>query len=219
MVKIKSKTQLNDMIDTDLASRKNEITYLIGLVNEKRSNRMVSVLAKSLIVLAYSHWEGFVKLTSARYLSYVNFLSIPKSDMNSRMNAVGLAWLGDIRGLSKCDLAHEINEILCQDGYKLTFPVEPLVSTESNLNSEVLRKIITDIGSVSTEFENDTAFLDKKLLKYRNRFAHGEALYADVDEALNIGRCVIALLNKYRDLVENMIATEQYRRIPVSQLS
>lgn len=180
---------------------------------------MVSVLAKSLIVLAYSHWEGFVKLTSARYLSYVNFLSIPKSDMNSRMNAVGLAWLGDIRGLSKCDLAHEINEILCQDGYKLTFPVEPLVSTESNLNSEVLRKIITDIGSVSTEFENDTAFLDKKLLKYRNRFAHGEALYADVDEALNIGRCVIALLNKYRDLVENMIATEQYRRIPVSQLS
>ncbi len=219
MTKIKSKAQLNDMIDKDLASRKNEISFLMGMVSEKKSNRMVSVLAKSLIVVAYSHWEGFVKLTSARYLSYVNFLSIPKCDMNSRMNAVGLAWLGDIRGFSKCGLVCEINEILCQEDYKLTFPVDPLVSTESNLNSEVLKKIMTDIGSASTEFECDAAFLDKKLLKFRNQLAHGEILYVDIDEALSIGQSVIELLNKYRDLVQNMVATEQYRKVPISQLS
>lgn len=219
MVKIKSRSQLNDLIDKDLAERKHEITFLINLLNEKKINRMAYALAKSLIVIAYSHWEGFVKLTSARYLAYVNFLSIPKSDMNNRLNAVGFAWFDDLSGMAKCDLVNEAYKIITEDDYKFNFPIDPLVSTESNLNSSVLKKIIADIGSDSTAFESDYLFLDKKLLKFRNQYAHGESLFADIDEALLIGNTVISMLNKYRDLVENMIATEQYRKTPVSQLA
>ena len=219
MAKIKSKSELNDTIDEDLATRKYEISFLINLLEDKKTHRMAKVLAKALVIIAYAHWEGFVKLSSARYLSYVNFLSIPKCDMNSHLHAVGITWFGDVCGLSKSNVVHEIHNILCNDSYKLSFPIDPLVSTESNLNSEVLKKILADIGSDTKEFDNDFAFIDKKLLKYRNKYAHGEAQYADIEEALMIGNNVIILLNKYRDMLQNMIATEQYRRIPVSPLS
>lgn len=219
MAKIKSRDQLNDIINKDLANRKYEISFLIGLLHDKKSNRMAYVIAKSLIIVAYSHWEGFVKLTSARYLAYINFLSMPKSEMNVRLNAVGLAWLDDITRQPKCELINQVYDIITKDDYQLTFPVGPLVNPESNLNSEVLKKILADIGSDSIEFEDDYPFLDKKLLKYRNQYAHGESLHADIDDAMMIGNKVVELLNKYRDLVQNMIDTEQYRKVPVSPLS
>lgn len=61
--------QFEDYIDDDLAWRKLEISQLFMILNTVESKE---IIGKSMILLLYAHWEGFIKNSSKCYLKYVS---------------------------------------------------------------------------------------------------------------------------------------------------
>lgn len=56
--------EFQDFLNKDLAWRKMEISQLFGILSTAESK---SVVCKSMILLLYAHWEGFIKKSSKCY--------------------------------------------------------------------------------------------------------------------------------------------------------
>ena len=67
MKKIKSEEALFQEIDSEMSWRRIEIHHLKSLLKIKKNSKEKDVLAKSVILISYSHWEGFVKSISMYY--------------------------------------------------------------------------------------------------------------------------------------------------------
>ena len=61
--------EFQDFLNKDLAWRKMEISQLFGILSTAESK---AVVCKSMILLLYAHWEGFIKKSSKCYLKYVS---------------------------------------------------------------------------------------------------------------------------------------------------
>lgn len=63
MSKIKTAETLADFLDERLVARKLEIVYLKNCLDDKakKHSKETLVLSKALIVISYSHWEGYAK--------------------------------------------------------------------------------------------------------------------------------------------------------------
>ena len=81
--------------------RKLEISDLI-LIAEKEENL---VLLKSLILLLYSHWEGYIKKSSKTYLKFIAENKFKLCDLTDNFRAVAL------KGISKADSQRIVNEL------------------------------------------------------------------------------------------------------------
>ena len=61
--------QLQDYLEADLAWRKTEISQLFRILNDVEAK---DVVLKSIVLLLYAHWEGYIKKSSKYYLKYVS---------------------------------------------------------------------------------------------------------------------------------------------------
>ena len=86
------------------------------------------------------------------------------------------------------------------------------VDAESNLSSRVLRNLTTMLGLDYKVFESKAVLIDKRLLGNRNRIAHGHYLSLDVEDALELAREVLALMEVFRDEVENAVVLSRYKQ-------
>lgn len=60
--------QFENLLDEDLAWRKVEISELLLLAKESEKE----TIFKSLILLLYAHWEGYIKKSSKLYIKYIS---------------------------------------------------------------------------------------------------------------------------------------------------
>jgi hypothetical protein len=88
------------------------------------------------------------------------------------------------------------------------------VDTESNLSSRVLRDLITSLGLDYAPFETKAVLIDERLLGNRNRIAHGEFLALEAEDTVNLANQIIALMENFRDQVENAVMLSRYRSLP-----
>lgn len=210
MKKIKSQEELFQKIDDEMSWRRMEIHYLKTLLKQKINSREKGALSKSVILVSYSHWEGFVKSISMYYLSYIAFLDLPKNKLSTNLIASCLVRIGENQNMST--KIKELHKILTDDNYKLAFNIDKLVDAESNLNSTVLDKILVNIGASTSTFDTKAIFIDHVLLKNRNNFAHGENEQVDYDTAIDIADKVLELMYLYKTEIENMIALKAYKK-------
>lgn len=208
MKKIKSEEKLCEMIDDEMSWRRMEIHYLRSLLRIKSGSKEKNVLAKSVILISYSHWEGFVKAISTYYLSYIAFLALPKNKISDNLIASFLLRIGENKKMTA--KLKELYNALTDENYKFSFNINKLVDAESNLNFDVLEKILVNIGASSNTFNTKEIFIDHILLKNRNDFAHGEGRVIDIQTALDIAENVLELMKLYKTEVENMIAQKKY---------
>ena len=98
---------------------------------------------------------------------------------------------------------------------EFSFYIDDMCSTESNLNYDVLSKIMSSIGLDSTSFLLEKPFIDERLLKFRNKFAHGDYSYdgeMNINEAIEISKKVLELMTMFKTELENAIVSESFRR-------
>ena len=69
MSKVKTLTQLNDVMTGDFAWRKRELTNVKWLVSTNDRSHLKSLYVRGAIALLYAHWEGFVKRVGVHILS------------------------------------------------------------------------------------------------------------------------------------------------------
>jgi hypothetical protein len=210
MKAFKSGSQLETFLTDQLVWRRKELHDLKTLVRNKEKSTEIRPLIKGGIVLAYSHWEGYVKETSEAYLSYVSFREPKKNEIASNFLALYIVdKVRKAKELSEC-VEDIISLINIPDG-KCPIPKD-IINSESNLNSEVLEKIMNQIGLDFSFFETKRRFLDQSVLGLRNPIAHGEQRMLETYEYIRIADFVIELMEHYRTLLQDAIEKKLYLR-------
>jgi hypothetical protein len=88
-----------------------------------------------------------------------------------------------------------------------------VISTASNLSSEILKEITYILGIDFSIYSTKSVLIDTKLLKTRNEIAHGEDSVFDRDEYLELHREIIGMLDIFRTQIENAAIQKNLGRI------
>jgi hypothetical protein len=211
-MKIQSKEILLDAIDADLAWRKKELSYLLSNVNPKSPNYKTHL--RSGIVMLYSHWEGFVKNVCEYYLSYIKHLKLNYNELHDCFIAVSLKYrLSLFQSTNKATIHTQIVSFLLNElNQRASVPDENIVRTGSNLNSDILKEMLTMIGIDYTDYELKANLIDSVLLKNRNSIAHGQFIELDDVEYQSLHSDILNIMDDIRTKVSNAAVLESYKR-------
>lgn len=211
MSKIKSEEKLYDAIDKEYTWRLHEIDVLKGLLQKESGKpKMVAPLSKALIVLSYSHWEGFVKYSTEYFFEYMQHLNLKRKDMSGGFLASCIQHLNDNK--KAADATADILNCLNDENFTFQYNFNVLTSAESNLQFDVLRKIAANIALDISSLETKKASLDEIVLGRRNDVAHGDRVYADKSYGVEVCSHVLSLMKEYKDLLQNHISMHGYKK-------
>lgn len=176
-MRIRTKLELKDFLDKDLAWRKQELSSILASVNSAQS-KALNVALRTSILLLYAHWEGFIKNAATAYVNFVSNQNLILSELHNSFLAIALK--------QKITLFEETNTSTIHAEFihyfrnnlvdQAKIKPENVISSKSNLNSKILKQILVAIGIDYTSFELKANLIDEKLLHYRNNVAHGEFL-------------------------------------------
>lgn len=212
---IRTTEQLIDKIAQELVWRRKELTDLRSLVQEFRNQPLrLRVLIRSAVALLYAHWEGFVKASSSHYLEYVASTRLPYRRLAA--NFVGLTLRSkyiELGASEKISSGNALADFFCTAlDCQASIPYKKIVDTKSNLSSNVLLDIIAALGLDASQFSTRLKFIDTNLVNPRNHIAHGEATNLSLDEYLVLHEEVLALIEIYRNEIENASVLRRYER-------
>lgn len=204
--------KLEDIIIEDWTWRKKEISDLI-LIAEKEEN---VVVLKSIILLLYAHWEGYIKKTSKTYIKFIAENKIKVSDLTENFKAISLKGISKevLKSSTTLNLSNELQLVLKYNklnNYTLDKLIKidldndkekDLINTHDNLSPSVFKNILEIIGlSYKKQYETREKFIDTHLLANRNSIGHGNKnLLTDEDFDLEI-----ISIKKLRDIVVSII--------------
>ena len=205
------KDQFNDYIQEELAWRKHEISQLMLIYHKLESTE---VIAKSIILLLYAHWEGFIKKSCKLYIKYVSERKVKISDLTVNFHAIVLQSFA--RRCIESDaqsLFYELAFLKKQEkmlGKRFKIKVDldndfdkGIIDTKHNLSSKVLKNIIEVIGvKYNDAIKTRENYINKNLLANRNAIGHGSKLD---DETLQDGALEFEEIEKLKQFAITML--------------
>jgi len=213
---IQTPEQLIDRLANDLAWRKKELSAMKSLIEAKNvSDQRHKVLVRSGVCILYSHWEGFVKLAANSYLEYVISQKLTYQKLSSNFLALAMKEkLKKAKETHKPSLYIPVCEFFISELNQRSILPKPkdVISTGSNLNSEILKEITYILGIDFSIYSTKSPLIDTQLLKTRNEIAHGEDSVFDRDEYLELHRDIIGMLDIFRNQIENAAIQKKFRR-------
>lgn len=187
------KLELEDIlaeIEEDRTWRTLELTSLKNNLSHLTKDEEKKIYRKTLVVMLYSHFEGFSKTALIIYLKNLNKLNLERHLVNYNLQASSLDQtfleysnndkknptfkkeLPDDSKLHKYSrqitFLEEFDDFQCK---QLSLP-DSIVDVESNLKPIVLQKILYRLGLDYDEFKRYDKNIHK-LLNKRNSIAHG----------------------------------------------
>lgn len=215
-MKIATPAQVARRLERSIAWRKKEIV-LQKLLAESATEGGAEVLRRSGITLLYAHWEGFIKDASSIYLKYLSNSPVEPSRLRPCFVAIALA--GEIKsaGQSRKTSMHsrlvELFRSIDAPSYEqIRLPWRNVVSTRSNLKSDVLREIAATLGLDYTPFQSKEKSVIDRLVELRNSVAHGQRLAIPRADYDSLHTETIGLLDRYRDLIEEAAHENKHLR-------
>lgn len=210
-MKTRSKEELVDCLNSISKWRKKELITLDGMAKDKKSCQ--SIFLRTSIVIAYAHWEGFVKEAS---LAYLTFLSTIKPRLDSMSENFVALYCRDIL-VNSSKTTKKINRHI--DVVSLFTKEMPLgikydkdlrIDTESNLNGEVFENICLSLGINYRAFwSTKKPFIDA-LVENRCKIAHGENFTVDKKYAIEVIDFSIKAIQWFKTDIENAVIQEAY---------
>ena len=212
-------------LEEELTWRLNELRFLRNQLAFIKDHDQKKLFRKSILVMLYSHFEGFCKTVFLIYIKTINQERVTRSNANDFIATASLVEifraydnldkkcelfkraLPDDNKLHKfarqVDFVREFNVFLA----KIVDLPESIVDVESNLKPIVLRKILYRLGFPHDAFESFEGEINH-LLNLRNSIAHGaykqgleQAEYAKIETAtfdvmFRIKKIIISALDK-----------------------
>ena len=215
MGKIRTYEDLENIINSNSQKRKREIVSLKNICNSSDKNKNTyeqSVLLKSLVVISYSHFEGFVKDATKSYFDFLNTVSLKSNNVNLKLLSSHIQYLYLSNTLNKVDLMETVQNLL-ERSITITYKSDFFSDTESNLKYEVLQKMLVRSGFDGDSFLDEKVFIDNVILLNRNNFAHGDSLYnVDKEISYQIADKIIDYIDLYSNIILNAVANKSYER-------
>lgn len=219
--------QLIENLDEDLGWRKKEISDLLLLAKTNQKE----VLLKSLILLLYAHWEGFIKKSSKIYIKYISEKKIKVSELGSNFTAITMK-----SQISRCidqsDNLTLVNELSFINSYvkkldkKFKVRINPdkdnekdIIDTQSNLKPKVFKSIIDILGlNYKSALETREHYIDRNLLANRNLIGHGSPFNEDeqidfsltVTDVEKLKNIIFLIIDNFKDELIDYVENEFY---------
>lgn len=212
-MKIRSLADLQTAMNEDFVWRRQELTTALFAV-QRTNGRASNFSIRSAILLLYAHWEGYIKNASSYYLGYVSFQGLRYQELANCFVATALKQqLLDFSATLKATQHLTFVNYLDVYGSEVPkFNPDLIIKTGSNLNSSILKEILTVIGITYTPYELKGHLIDEQLLNYRNSIAHGEWLAIDQSGYEFLHHEIYAMLMQIKNEIENSAAQKLYKK-------
>lgn len=177
-------------METELAWRQEELAFLKNQLSNIQEEIQRDKYRKCLVLMLYSHFEGFIKICLLSYIQYVNSLHLKRENFNEELVASSMhrEFNAYDNNDEKCNIFKKklpedkrlhrfyrrVNLLEELDVFKqsdLLIPDET-VDTESNLWYIVLQKNLYKVGLPIDLFDDLSSDIDA-LVNRRNSIAHG----------------------------------------------
>ncbi len=185
---------------------------------------------RALVLLLYSHFEGFCKFAFTLYVNAVNSVGLTCAEANSAIAAASLADLfqslrnpekkakefkadlPDDTQLHRFALDREfIEKSMLFLGRTVNIPAG-VVDMDSNLKPAILRRNLYRLGFPHDQFRDDEWKIDL-LLEYRNSIAHGKFKGGvSLKQYTIVQNAATEITNAVKRAVMRALAAETYRR-------
>lgn len=212
-MKVRSKEQFYNLLSDDLAWRKKELSIVRSRVDLAKT-KQESTEIRSAVLLLYAHWEGFNKTACETYLEYVKQLGLTYSELSC--NLLALSVRSEIFELESTNnhgrhtkfLKFIQNEL----DQRAKWNLDKAIDTKSNLNSEILRNMLSVVGIHYDSFELKEKLIDEQLLSTRNTIAHGNYLLVDKREYMSMHSEILSLMQIVFDELSNLVTLKKYKK-------
>jgi len=211
-MKIRTKENFIDALDNEIAWRKKELSYLKG--NVKTNSPYFKTHLRTGIVLLYAHWEGFVKNSCELYLTYIKSLRMRYDELGENIIAFSLkGMLNEFEQTNKSTIHCQIIDFLLNKlNERANVPNDNVIRTGSNLNSNILREILTTVGLDYSNYELKNNLIDTVLLKNRNSIAHGEYIELGEVDFVELHTEIVTMMDDIKNRLSNMVVLETFKR-------
>ena len=212
-------SDIRAQLEDELTWRQDEMRLLRNQLSHMDREDEKRRYRKALVVMLYSHYEGFCKTAFDIYVDAVNQEHICCSNANDHIIALTFADIFKALDIpnSKCKIfksilpddaklhrfCRQVNFIAGLDNF-LSMPVnipEDAINTESNLSREVMRKLLFRLGFPYNAFEKHE-YQIKGLLDERNSIAHGKS-QEGIDEEIYIKleKSTYEIMSELREII------------------
>jgi hypothetical protein len=212
-MKVRSLTELQDLLDSEFGWRVKELSFIKGMIHRANGPAQTACIRAGLPIL-YAHWEGFVKAASAAYVDFVNRQRLTYEELSPCFVAMAARQhLENLAQTKKARLHIEIVKFFIGNlSERASISDSSKPNTKANLSAEVFENIACAIGVNPANYEAKFKFIDESLLRRRNEIAHGSYLDVDRDSFEKLQEEVIILLRQYKTDIENSATLKSYRR-------
>lgn len=211
-MKIRSTETLLDLLDEEVAWRRRELTSLRGEINA-RSGLTQAMLLRAGTALLYAHFEGFVKAAAEMYVNFVAYRRLTHEELASPFLALCLRKvINEAHASGAAAPAVELVDFIrTHMSARASVPRVGAISTESNLSSKVLGRVLETVGLDQGRYALRGNLIDEELLKRRNEIAHGRALQVGLDDYDQVHNAVLELIDDIRTQIAIHALEERYR--------
>lgn len=216
--------KLLDKLDRSASYRKKEINN-ISIQIQSVEGDVQKTLLRAAVVMLYAHFEGFSKDSIKNFIKYLNSQNIPVKQLKHHLQTLHYTKkIIFIKNAKRKQIYNNlIEDILTKNDniFSVNENEDDIVTTESNLKSEVLEDLLFIIG-ISTEdfiFASDgenknlktkEEFIDREILGVRNAIAHGEGRIVTVNQFEEIKKFVLEYIDVLKDYIIQMCTNEEY---------
>ncbi|MSZ77005.1 MAG: hypothetical protein F2667_07840 [Actinobacteria bacterium] len=205
--------QFVDDLDADLAKRRRELIDLRLMISSGTGSRL-AMLGRTCQVMAYAHWEGFVKHALQTYLEYIVMLQPKLGDLRLELQALSVRHAMRLAVAPERDIAQLALLIPSLDARANdVFVVDPKeIIRSGNLTADTLRVLLgcsgLQFGAIYQAREN---YIDSVICGRRHRVAHGSWQPVTPTEARDLLADVMSLCQEINDQVQTAVVYEHYR--------
>lgn len=197
-VKFLTADELRAQLEAELAWRQEEFAFFKNQLNNIADENDKNRYRKSLVLILYSHMEGYIKTALQIYIQYINEQKLPRKKVVSRLMVAGMHKEFTAyenldrkckvfpRKLPKESSLHrfyrQVDFIEQIEKFKNSILIvqDEVIDTESNLWYIVLEKNLYKIGlpvDIFKQYEKEI----NELVNRRNSIAHGSK-YSGIEE-------------------------------------
>lgn len=212
-MKIRTAEELQARLDEDFAWRRKELTVIFTSVKSSKTLQLNTNIRIGVVML-YAHWEGFIKNAAEYYLIFVASRKLTLKQLSNSMIAVSLkSKLKEFEETNKNTIHTQlINYLLGDLNIRAQIPTENIIKTQSNLNSGILREILSIIDVDYSFYELKEKYIDSQLLRIRNSVAHGQNPEIDEAEFYELYREITSLMTAIKGEITNNAILSNYQK-------
>lgn len=211
----------------DLAWRKKEISEMYLIASDKGNE----VLLKSLILILYAHWEGYIKQSSKLYIKYICEEKVHLCDLTFNFKAIVLKLniSNVINSKENFTLSNEVKfmekyEKMQEKRFKVNIDInnefdKSIINTHDNLNPKVFKNILNILGlKYLDSFASRQKYIDMHLLGNRNAIGHGSKFDTEnqddfelsIEDIGKLKQFIIEVIDFYTVMMLDYIGSEYY---------